>query len=147
MKKYCVWMAALLLLWLVLTCVFLILAPDQVPVHFDINGNVDRMGSKYEYLLCPGIGIFFFVISIFGEKLKMRTAGNEKTAAISMLSIFVFMFVLFCYFMWKALDPSSGDSGSPGGKDLITPAWLAANSPTHNLSFNRLVKYILARPT
>ena len=107
MKKYYGWMATLLLLWLVLTCVFLILAPDQVPVHFDINGNVDRMGSKYEYLLFPGIGIFFYVISIFGEKLKMRSAGNEKTAAISMLSIFVFMFVLFCYFMWKALDPAT----------------------------------------
>lgn len=107
MKKYYVWMAVLLLVWLVLTCVFLILAPDQVPVHFDINGNVDRMGSKYEYLLFPGVGMFFFVFSFFGKKLKMRTAGNEKTAAISMLSIFVFMFVLFCYFMWKALDPAT----------------------------------------
>jgi uncharacterized membrane protein len=65
------------------------------------------MGSKYEYLLFPGVGMFFFAISLFGKKLTMRNAGNEKTTAISMLSVFVFMFVLFCYFMWKALDPAT----------------------------------------
>ena len=109
MKKYYVWMTALLLLWLVLTCVFLILAPDQVPVHFDINGNVDRMGSKYEYLLLPGLGLFAMFASILGT--KKSTNGNEKTVAIMTICLLAFMTVLFSYFMWKALDPNTVQVG------------------------------------
>ena len=109
MKKYYAWMGALLLLWLVLTCVFLILAPDQVPVHFDINGNVDRMGSKYEYLLLPGLGL----IAMFGSTLGAKKAknGNEKIVAIMTISLLTFMLVLFGYLMWKALDPNTVQVG------------------------------------
>lgn len=109
MKKYYAWMGALLLLWLVLTCVFLILAPDRVPVHFDINGNVDRMGSKYEYLLLPGLGL----IAMFGSTLGAKKAkdGNEKTVAIMTICLLTFMLVLFGYFMWKALDPATVSDG------------------------------------
>lgn len=105
MKKYYVWMAALLLIWLVLTCIFLILAPDQVPVHFDINGNVDRMGSKYEYLLLPGIGLIAMYGSMYGTKKSAK--GNEKTVAIATIFLLAFLVVLFSYFMWKALDPAT----------------------------------------
>ena len=105
MKKYYGWMAVLLLVWLVLTCVFLILAPDQVPVHFDINGNVDRMGSKFEFLLFPGIGVVAMLASVYGTKKSGK--GNVKTAAISTICLLAFMLVLFSYFMWMALDPDT----------------------------------------
>ena len=109
MKKYYAWMGALILLWLVLTCVFLILAPDQVPVHFDINGNVDRMGSKFEYLLFPGVGLIAMYGSMYSAKKSAK--GNEKTVAISMLCILGFLLVLTSYFMWKALDPATVADG------------------------------------
>ena len=109
MKKYYAWMAALLLLWLVLTCVFLILAPDQVPVHFDINGNVDRIGSKYEFLLFPGIGMIAMVVSTLAAKRSAK--GNEKASAISLVCLLAVMLVLSGYFMWKALDPSTLTGG------------------------------------
>ena len=102
-------MGALLLLWLVLTCVFLILAPDRVPVHFDINGNVDRMGSKYEYLLLPGLGLIAMFASTLGA--KKAKDGNEKTVAIMTICLLTFMLVLFGYFMWKALDPATVSDG------------------------------------
>ena len=109
MKKYYVWMAVLLLIWLVLTCIFLILAPDQVPVHFDINGNVDRMGSKFEYLLLPGIGLIAMYGSMYGTKKSAK--GNEKTVAIATICLLAFLVVLFSYFMWKALDPATVADG------------------------------------
>ena len=109
MKKYYVWMAGLLLIWLVLTCIFLILAPDQVPVHFDINGNVDRMGSKFEYLLLPGIGLIAMYGSMYGTKKSAK--GNEKTVAIATICLLAFLVVLFSYFMWKALDPATVADG------------------------------------
>lgn len=109
MKKYYAWMGALILLWLVLTCIFLILAPDQVPVHFDINGDVDRMGSKFEYLLLPGIGLIAMYGSMHGAKKSAK--GNEKTVAISTICLLAFLVVLFSYFMWKALDPATVADG------------------------------------
>ena len=46
------------------TAVFLILAPDIIPAHYNFAGEADRMGSKYEYTLLPVISAgwvrFFF---------------------------------------------------------------------------------------
>jgi uncharacterized membrane protein len=46
---------ALVLLSLVITCVFLLLMPDTVPMHYGAAGAVDRFGSKYENLVFPAI--------------------------------------------------------------------------------------------
>ena len=58
MKKFYAWIVVLILLSFVMTGVFLTMAPDVVPVHFGPDGNVDRMGSKYEFLLLPAIALF-----------------------------------------------------------------------------------------
>ena len=45
------------IMWIVAMIPFAITAiilpgmPEKVPMHFDINGNVDRWGSKYEELI------------------------------------------------------------------------------------------------
>ena len=36
--------------------------PDRIPVHFDITGQPDRFGSKYELLIMPGIGTFIAIV-------------------------------------------------------------------------------------
>lgn len=41
---------ALIVLNLVVDAAFLVLAPDQVAVHFGASGEADRIGSKYEHL-------------------------------------------------------------------------------------------------
>ena len=35
------------------TVAMLFIFPDNIPVHFDINGIADRWGSKYEMLVLP----------------------------------------------------------------------------------------------
>ena len=40
---------ALIVLNLVVDAAFLVLAPDQVAVHFGASGEADRIGSKYIY--------------------------------------------------------------------------------------------------
>ena len=58
---------ALIILGFVGTAVFLVLAPDIVPAHYNFAGEVDRMGSKYEYVLFPfvsaGLGIIFLLLA------------------------------------------------------------------------------------
>ncbi len=49
------------------TAVFLMLAPDIVPAHYNFAGEADRMGSKYEYILFPvisaGMGAIFLLLA------------------------------------------------------------------------------------
>lgn len=42
--------------------------PDEVPGHFNVQGEVDRMGSKFELLLLPGIGLFMLLLMQFFER-------------------------------------------------------------------------------
>jgi uncharacterized membrane protein len=70
--------------------------PEKVPMHFDINGNVDRWGSKYEELI---LVITFLVMTLFmhlvitffekkgakadDDKTKAECATNAKVASIA----------------------------------------------------------------
>lgn len=42
--------------------------PDQVPTHFNAAGEVDHMGSKWQLLILPGIGIGIALFMKFVEK-------------------------------------------------------------------------------
>jgi len=72
---------ALIILGFVGTAVFLILAPDIIPAHYNFAGEVDRMGSKYEYILFPvisaGMGAIFLLVA-----KKVRTKKWESDALI-----------------------------------------------------------------
>ena len=44
------------------TAVVLQFMPENVPMHYDMSGNIDRWGSKYENLIFPAIII---LLSLF----------------------------------------------------------------------------------
>ncbi len=54
---------------------------DKVAMHYDINGNVDRYGSKYENFIFPvsmiAITIFWLIFIWYYEK-KAKSASQEK---------------------------------------------------------------------
>jgi len=58
MKKFTLSDGAALAIWL-LPAVYLLVVysamPQVVPLHYGLNGNVDRYGSKSEFLMGPGI--------------------------------------------------------------------------------------------
>ena len=63
----------------IFTAVMMFVLPNDatVPVHFDINGNPDRFGSKYEMLIMPIIIIATVVfLELFIKKYK-KQAENE----------------------------------------------------------------------
>ena len=66
--KYLYRLAVVLIgLGFAVSIVFLALAPDVVPAHYDSAGEADRMGSKYEYVLFPfisaGMGAVFLLLA------------------------------------------------------------------------------------
>lgn len=67
---------ALCLITLVSTLVALPYLPSSVPMHFDINGAVDRYGSKYEMLLLPAVLVLLNVLAEFGL-LRVRLNGRD----------------------------------------------------------------------
>lgn len=45
----------LMFLPLAVTAAALTVLPDQVPMHYDLAGEIDRWGSKYENLILPAM--------------------------------------------------------------------------------------------
>ena len=82
--------------------------PDEVPVHFGINNQVDRWGSKYELLILPftiiAIGIIFLLIAKHLDKNEDNGSNNFNvctTVGIAVLAMFNVMtyFTLYISFM------------------------------------------------
>lgn len=65
---------------LVATLVSLFFMPETVPVHFDINNQVDRWGSKYELLILPIVALVMGIVLIISAKRidKKENSGNNN---------------------------------------------------------------------
>lgn len=88
---------ALIALNLVMAALFLLLAPDQVPVHFGANGDANRIGSKYEHLWFPALALVFGLGLVFTAKRSdPRDAGKLLKADIVLLALLA-VFSLFAY--------------------------------------------------
>lgn len=91
------------------------LLPERVPVHWNFAGEVDRFGSKLEFLIFPVIevvagGIFVFAARQCGKKSGGTGSFTEKI----LFGTGVFEVVLFSciglYVMWKAGTYAPGDT-------------------------------------
>ena len=91
--------------------------PDSVPMHFDINHQVDRWGSKYEMLILPIIVLIMGAVFIFvGKSLaKNEEHGNNNynifsTVSIAILAIFNVINIGLIYIALKGIENlSTGD--------------------------------------
>ena len=114
------------------TALVLQFMPDTVPVHYDIAGNVNRYGSKYENLLFPGIilltTLFLSLMSSYFSK-KAEKVKNEKEIAeaktnekvlnivgVTLAAFFTTMQGVIIYNSWKGADIQSGSMPVDLGK-------------------------------
>ena len=89
----CVILAA----WLLYLCFM----ASEVAVHFNIEGQVTRFGSKYEYLIVAGLFyIFPLIMAIIFHKVKMsdnlRLVGLSSSVVMSVafLAVSIYFFVI-----------------------------------------------------
>lgn len=136
MKKAYQWTIALILLGFLLVGIFLTLAPDQIPVHYNIRGEVDRWGSKYEYLIMPFINLIFgiFMVWLARNEGKKGRDTNEKIVAIMNNFVLMMFNGMWLLFMWKGLDLKnlSGGWGDLSGR-LIVMLLAASLIPMGNI--------------
>ena len=120
MKNKILWIISVIPL--VITLFVLRFLPDEIPAHYDFEGNIDRWGSKYEELIFP---IIILVMALFWQLFvwhfdkKAKSAKNEKEtleaksnkniillAAICEAVIFGIMHFVF---MYSACKEATGD--------------------------------------
>ncbi len=69
------------------TAIVLQFMPDQVPMHYDFEGNIDRWGSKYEELIFPVIILamllFWTLFISYYEKKAIRETDEKESAGAS----------------------------------------------------------------
>lgn len=71
---------------LIATAILMQFMPESVPMHFDLSGNADRWGSKYELFIVPAIImvviLLFSLLIIFFEKNRvicpMKNRGQAR---------------------------------------------------------------------
>ncbi len=58
--------------------------PEVVPLHYDLGGNIDRWGSKYEYLILPVVilvlSLFMAFLMGYYEKKALEAADGKESA-------------------------------------------------------------------
>ena len=120
MKNKILWIISVIPL--VITLFVLRFLPDEIPAHYDFEGNIDRWGSKYEELIFPIIILvmaLFWQLFIWHFDKKAKNAKNEKEtleaksnknivllAAICEAVIFGIMHFVF---MYSACKEATGD--------------------------------------
>lgn len=79
MKNKILWIISVIPL--VVTLFVLRFLPDELPMHYDFEGNIDRWGSKYEELIFPitilALSLFWQLFIWYFDK-KRKSAATEK---------------------------------------------------------------------
>ena len=112
---------------LILAAAAITILPDTVAAHFGLDGNADRIGSKYEVFLFAGMVIAITTAGILlrrkfekvqksgsGEKAASHAAGNAKICGILCTTMNVVMIGLECVFIgmgYTGLQQISGTEG------------------------------------
>lgn len=84
--------------------VFLFLTPDQVPVHFGMNGEANRIGSKYETLFLPALAVVFGLGLVFTANRSDARDGKLLSKVDIGLQLFVAAFMVFTFAKAFPLD-------------------------------------------
>jgi len=136
MKKAYSWILILVLLGFILSGMFISIAPDRIPAHYNIHGEVDRWGSKVEFVVFPIINLVFglFMAWLARHEGKQGQDMNERIVASMTVMILILFNALWTFFMCKAINISNLD-GNPGEIPikLITVVLCATFIPLGNI--------------
>jgi len=80
--------------------------PKKVPMHWNINGEIDRFGTKFELILIPVllpllVYILFLLIPKIDPKNKLKNMGNKYDSFKLILTIFMSVLALMILYFAK----------------------------------------------
>jgi uncharacterized membrane protein len=110
-------MLLLLLIWIYVVVSYISL-PEQIPVHYNLEGVADRYGNKITVFILPaiisavwaGLGILNRYPHIFNYPVKITeaNAGQQYRAATRLIRVMKLVIVCFCLFItWKVINAAS----------------------------------------
>src|SRR5690606_24999051 len=87
--------------------------PARVPLHWDINGEVNRFGNKTELIFVGIIPIFiyalFLVIPLMDPKKRLNSMGDKYFSIRLITALFVtiiFLFVIYSVKEQSLINPN-----------------------------------------
>lgn len=103
----------------IITAVAIQFMPDKIPAHYNLSGEIDRFGSKYELLIYP---VIIFIMNIFwvviiknfekkalnatDEKISAQYSSNIKVVSITAVVVTLFQTALHIFSIVKAYNIS-----------------------------------------
>ena len=106
----------------IITAVAIQFMPDKIPAHYNLSGEIDRFGSKYELLIYP---VIIFIMNIFwvviiknfekkalnatDEKISAQCFSNIKVVSITAVVVTLFQTALHIFSIVKAYNISSSE--------------------------------------
>lgn len=115
MKKLYPALIFIVILHIALTGVFIALLPDSIPAHYGVTGEVDRMGSKYEFFIFPFFTLVMGSTMLLLARKAVQDALSEKVLLVLGLCtqlLFVALSV-FYFFLAHRYDPAASASVTP----------------------------------
>ena len=103
MKKRKIIYYILMFLPLVITLFALLFLPEEIPAHYNFEGEVDRWGSKYETLIFPFCTVAMGLFMLFMAKISAKGEdgkNNEKIVFYTGMGISVWFTVMHCYSLY-----------------------------------------------
>jgi uncharacterized membrane protein len=81
--------------------------PDRVPEHWNLRGEIDRYGDKWEIFLLPGVMVFFvlfFAALPWLSPRRFEVGAFRSTYLYIMLLLIVFFAYLHALKLWAAFS-------------------------------------------
>lgn len=103
MKKKNILILTLIVLSFVIAFVSYNKLPDNIPIHWGINGDIDRYGPKYYIFLEPIILVFSYLLFKFFPKIDPRKHNYKKYEKSYENSIVAFVLFFFSMFILTLL--------------------------------------------
>lgn len=80
--------------------------PQKVPVHWDVNGEIDRYGEKSELLLIPFllpllVYVIFSLVPLIDPKGKIQQMGNKYFMLKAAMTIFMSVLAMIIIYAVK----------------------------------------------
>lgn len=120
MKKLYVFIYSAIVLSIVGTAILLVFSPETVPLHYNLKGEADRFGNKYEYFIIPLfnslLGAFFMLYA--KKQGKKGEPVNERILLYAGICTTLFFSALGFFFILIAINYSP-DAAAAVNVDIL----------------------------
>lgn len=111
MKKTSIW-TAFIIVALSFVIAFMVLPslPEQIPIHWNFNGEIDKYSDKYSVFMFPVIILVIVIIQIVTPRVdpkKKNYLKFSKTYDQMFILIVLFLFGVYLFTVYSAFDPEA----------------------------------------